>query len=492
VSRQLDERSVYEGLTAVLDYAIRNLARFERRSAYWLATPESRHRTSPEKWLTEVTGLAFHVHRCQAPDPLIERARTIIEHVRVHVQHPTVYRYMIRRPCAAASGLAAGQAYLTRLGMPDEWLDNKLRLAFTGRTGDFVERLPSKALRLAWLAELMGVEPPFDRASAVRLSSLFRLPDAFTCDRRDFYNLTHAVWYATDFGSRALPAGGAGPQALAEFLALAGSWALTEEDVDLMLELGLAEFCVLGVLSPWSVAAVRRARLWLAQAVFGCDDSVAGDLAFWREHHTVHFLGTFLAVYQRMQARPDGEPGRPGPAFPDAVAPGEFGLRRLRAPAELPADLRERLRCAVMSGTAVAPGAVRSDRAVGAGAEQGPRSPISDDAPVPRRDGPPGDGPPGSALAFCPEWQQDLTSYGRLVMACRKGSVAWLARWLASHVGLHGWTPLSLAVLRHVLGRQMPSGSFCEGTAAEAADGSSARLDDEEITTLLATLIDRG
>jgi hypothetical protein len=111
---------------------------------------------------------------------------------------------------------------------------------------------------------------------------------------------------------------------------------------------------------------------------------------------------------------------------------------------------------------------------------------------VPHRDGAPGDGPPGSALAFCPEWQQDLTSYGRLVMACRKGSVAWLARWLASHVGLHGWTPLSLAVLRHVLGRQMPSGSFCEGTAAEAADGSTARLDDEEIATLLATLIDRG
>jgi hypothetical protein len=486
VSRQLDERSVYEDLAAVLDYAIRNLARFERRSAYWLATPESRHRTSPEKWLTEVTGLAFHVHRCQAPDPLIERARTIIEHVRVHVQHPTVYRYMIRRPCAAASGLAAAQAYLTCLGMPDEWLENRLRLAFAGRTGDFVERLPSKALRLAWLAELMGVEPPFDRASAVRLSSLFRLPDAFTCDRRDFYNLTHAVWYATDFGSRALPAGGAGPQALAEFLALAGTWALTEEDVDLMLELGLAELCVLGVLSPWSVPAVRRAQVWLAQAVSGCDDSAAGDLAFWREHHTVHFLGTFLAVYQRMQARPDGEPGRPVPAFPDAVEPGAFGLLRLRDPAELPADARERLRCAVMRGAAVAPGAVRSDRAVRAGPEQGPGSPVSD-APAQRDDG-----PLGSALAFSPAWQQDLTSYGLLVTACRKGSVAWLARWLASHVGRHGWTPLSLAVLRHVLGRQMPSGSFCEGTAAEPADGSSARLDDEEISTLLATLIDRG
>jgi hypothetical protein len=47
-------------------------------------------------------------------------------------------------------------------------------------------------------------------------------------------------------------------------------------------------------------------------------------------------------------------------------------------------------------------------------------------------------------------------SHGVLVAKAREGAFGWVAEWLADDVADHGWTRLSVAVLRHLLGYEMP------------------------------------
>jgi hypothetical protein len=166
-----------------------------------------------------------------------------------------------------AGPLGLAHVVLDQIGRGDAEVVELVRGVFAADLAETLERIPYRAMELRWVRYLL------DRADAVQVDDLLPLSVAMkrvhpvTMSRTTGYGVTHAVMYATDFG--ALP-----PPPLLDHDELSArvdacaSWALTSEDLDLLIE-----FIITTTLlrRPWSPC------MWLAWNFF---NSVWDELGF--------------------------------------------------------------------------------------------------------------------------------------------------------------------------------------------------------------------
>jgi len=172
-------------------------------------------------------------------------ARGLISHAR----SPRIWAAICMQP-RAASELAFAHGCLTRLGYPDAGLDALVVAAIDAAASMGRERLPHRVLEQEWIARVTGWPWPESRET-LRGSMLGLGLDALSITRDDAYGFTHAVMYASDFGTRTtkLPRPWRSIEADAE---VGVAFALDQEDYDLLGEL-LLTWPLLH--KPWSAVA---------------------------------------------------------------------------------------------------------------------------------------------------------------------------------------------------------------------------------------------
>lgn len=98
-----------------------------------------------------------------------------------------------------APWLGLAHAVLTKLGFPDPQFDNLLRQTLASPTAEACEREPHRILDARWMRSLLtgGV---VSHADVAPFGVLGKGLDLLTGSTNDGYALTHALFYATDFG----------------------------------------------------------------------------------------------------------------------------------------------------------------------------------------------------------------------------------------------------------------------------------------------------
>lgn len=167
------------------------------------------------------------------------------------------YRDLVRRDRRALLLYAGTCAALRLCGREDADLRHAVESAVRGRYATCFERVPYRHLDLVHTLELAGIDLPGPGlAEAMPLTLLAADPNALELSTSDTYAITHAIFYATDFGRRTLPGVATDVVALLdECLVLA----LADSDADLVGELLMCLTCVHAAPSP----AQRAARRWL-------------------------------------------------------------------------------------------------------------------------------------------------------------------------------------------------------------------------------------
>ena len=147
---------------------------------------------------------------------------------------------------------AVAHIILSRLGYPDRDVDYLLSKSLSLGPDFGPERLPHRLLEQEWLARVWPVNETPPRTGALRQSMLGKSLDALGSGRLEIYALTHAVMYATDFGTRriALPRR---VSAVAADADAALAYCLDGDDYDLSAEV-LLTWPMLGI--AWSPASI--------------------------------------------------------------------------------------------------------------------------------------------------------------------------------------------------------------------------------------------
>ena len=131
---------------------------------------------------------------------------------------------------------AVPHVLLSRLGYPDQDVDDLLSESLAMGADFGPERLPHRRLEQEWLARVWKVGEPHKRHAKLMADSMLGRPmDALGSTRFDIYAFTHAVIYASDLGGRpvALPRTRAAITADAD---AALAYSLDSNDFDLTAE----------------------------------------------------------------------------------------------------------------------------------------------------------------------------------------------------------------------------------------------------------------
>lgn len=239
----------------------------ESRAAAWLAA-RAEHLdpalASPDtalfsrKALVEVALLVGLRARLDGP---LDAAHARLLDVLVDVSGRPSYRELVRRDRRALLLYAGTYAALRLCGREDLELRHALTAAVGGRYATAFERVPYRHLDLLHTLELAGIDsaaPGVDQV--LPLTLLTTDPNVWELSVSDTYAITHAVFYATDFGQRSVawPAG-VSTASVADLLLGCLAVARAREDADLVGELLMCLTCVRAPVT----AAESAAREWL-------------------------------------------------------------------------------------------------------------------------------------------------------------------------------------------------------------------------------------
>jgi hypothetical protein len=134
-----------------------------------------------------------------------------------------------------AGMLGVGHALLRDLGLPDPAWDRVIDRLTRHALAECRELSPYEALEIDWMLGLLGGAP---RPGPRGPTAIERAFDPLAMLSDDAYAFTHAVFYATDFGRRPLPAEAAA--VVADRADAGAAWSLARGDYDLIGEFVLA------------------------------------------------------------------------------------------------------------------------------------------------------------------------------------------------------------------------------------------------------------
>ncbi len=352
-------------MTATITAPAPSRASVEQRAVAWLA--DRRDYLDPangadstalfaRKAIVEVALLVGMRARLD-PRPLGDDYSALLETI-ASIAGRWSYRDLVRRDRRALLLYAGTCAALRLCGREDADLRHGIEAAVRGRYATSFERVPYRHLDLVHTLELAGIDwPGPGLEAAMPLTLLAADPNALELSTSDTYAITHAIFYATDFGQRAIavPTGQV-VALLEECLVLA----LGASDADLVGELLMCLTCMRA--APSAVAQAARGWLQAWQEPDGRLEGPAGVIpqrltdadpawgSWATAYHTtiVAALDDLLLRTTPSDAHP-GEGGRHGdPAGPSA-APGPGWRPAIDSAASwlvcvaAPGDLRSRV-----------------------------------------------------------------------------------------------------------------------------------------------------
>jgi hypothetical protein len=273
--------------------------------------------------VTAETGLLVYVAARVGESGLRPTLASITRRLAPHVRANETAVAIMRNPHYAAA-LSMGHIALTSAGATDPQFDAIVSGAFANRYFRSVEQPAFREAEVAWLQGLRNgchSIPP----EVIESSLLLHPPHPIYASRNELYALTHDVMYCTDFGARELDITVRALADLHASLDACLSWAIAEDDLDLVGELVIARVLANGGMSPAVVAGLQMIRdgwfgdpLCVPGPCFDTEEHkrlsgiCAAGYAFRECYHTTYVAGIlgYLAGY-----RNDGRWSEPTPAL---------------------------------------------------------------------------------------------------------------------------------------------------------------------------------
>jgi hypothetical protein len=266
-----------------------------------------------EKMMMEAGLLAYLVSRTSFYQ---EEARSLALAIRSHYDSQDAVSCILRHPRLAAS-LGTLLLVLNHFGLATPQEVAAVRCAFGSPYAECSEHVPFRLLDRRWVRELAtGVIDPL--TEALQLSTACRSSHPIYMTREDGYAITHAVMYATDFGTREAPEALLS-DGLWETIDAAIAWCTAAADYDLLAELLLSQIYLRRRLSSYGVIAWRRCcMLWdelgflpspsISASSFAAltEESERRQYAFHNMYHTMLVGGLLcLAMIEQPLLPPD-------------------------------------------------------------------------------------------------------------------------------------------------------------------------------------------
>jgi hypothetical protein len=152
--------------------------------------------------------------------------------------------------------LGIGYLLFREITNPDTELEHALNRASATRQTDVRELSPFKEMERQWIRSLRGEADDRQLNAACILSTAGRDAHPIYMNRMDGYALTHAIFYLTDFGRKAIPHQYF--DNLDEKLDAAIAWTLATRDYDLLIEFLLSAIMSGNTKSPYCLAPAFR------------------------------------------------------------------------------------------------------------------------------------------------------------------------------------------------------------------------------------------
>jgi len=219
------------------------------------------------------------------------------------------YRWLLQVPDLCVSAPGETQLLLDRVAPEPSRCGDLARELLAAGWGSATERTPSQVLEHAWTRRLAGLATP-DEPLALRQSAVASRVSPVFALRQEAYGFTHAVAFATDFGTRPLPPWVSRADLAASVAGLL-LWQVGAADADLLAEtLATAEMLGLG-----SSPEARLGWATLASLAPGLPFAVPGTVPAAQYHPA---LATAIAYAVRRSPVPGPAPGEDA-AVRDAV-----------------------------------------------------------------------------------------------------------------------------------------------------------------------------
>ncbi len=328
----LNRAALLARLRDVLVFARTNVAAIERHAPYWPAD-KAAIVTQADKVIVESALLALLASRVAgAPPPIAGEVAALARLLGPLARSESNAVRLLRFPQTAAS-LGIAHICLSALGERDEGFDRLVRAAFASGHVEAIERLPYRAMDLAWLRGVHDPSGPADFHSVLPHSILNSAAHPLYMAEMDVYALTHAFMYLTDFGARTLPRD-VPPARASETVDACLAWQLLTANMDLLGELLLSAALAGGPWSPYARLGFRMlTAVWdelgfLPSAAFDVARyrALSGDeasaYAFHHVYHTTYVGGILCSVLLRPPVR-----GARHEAWTSSARPGASLLR---------------------------------------------------------------------------------------------------------------------------------------------------------------------
>jgi hypothetical protein len=246
-SNRVDWEFLRSQLNEILRFAVLHVPEVQEYAAMWPDDLDPLIRLQ-DKIIAETALLVLLVARVAPPgsetyvllDMLVTQLKAIARSER--------HRVLLLRYPQTTAPLGLAHAALTALGYPDPEMQHILTTIVSRNLEHTIERIPYRCMEMRWVRSLIQPELIFDVNDLLPYTILGSRSHPFIMSREDVYAVTHALMYATGFGSKPAPVG-------IDLSAVLGqidsclAWVLITEDLDLIIELILAATLLR---MPWS------------------------------------------------------------------------------------------------------------------------------------------------------------------------------------------------------------------------------------------------
>jgi hypothetical protein len=300
-------------LTQVLRFARINVANLDRHAPFW---PEEKAGivNQADKVVVETALLSLLASRVSgAGTPLDAELAALVSLVAPLARSESNQVRLLRFPQTAAS-IGIGHVCLSALGNRHDAFDALMRRAVSSGHVDAIERLPYRAMDLAWLRAVHNPNEPPRFQGAMAHSILRSCAHPVYMAEMDAYAITHALMYLTDFGARGVP-DDVSYGRVSDMVDACLAWQLLTANMDLMGELLVGAALLGGAWSPYARLAMRMLiAVWdefgfLPSSAFDVERyrAVSGDeasaYAFHHVYHTTYVAGILCQILLRCPER---------------------------------------------------------------------------------------------------------------------------------------------------------------------------------------------
>lgn len=310
-------------LAATLDFALRATDELLHRPGTDSADA-SRPGFPRRAKITCESALLLHLASAvpSAPPALTSRIDALADAITPSARSEETAMLMGLMPTKAAE-LGVAHLYLTALDRPDPEFHARYCRALTTTSTGPAERLAWKDLEAGWHRDLGAPLPPLDLEAAARRTAYNQGQDVLGASREACYAVTHGLFYATGFGTRA-PLWARDESSLLADIDGITARCLDEDDFDIAAEV-LMTWPMLR--ADWSSTALAALRVLDAVTdAYGILPSITlhssafeqlapseqAGYFYWESYHTVYVSGMLQAAILRAEQ----DPPRTPPAVP--------------------------------------------------------------------------------------------------------------------------------------------------------------------------------